>query len=211
MRRDGHGAREEEAARFSLLARRGASPQFIACAKRRLPRGWWAGSRLITGRRSARFRRRRRNRPFGGAPHRAHRQSDGRPGSHPSSAALLGVEPGPPCTGVMRLPPARRKASSGWNPHAASLPGGLPLRDMACPPKAAGTAREDARWPRRMPASRSATPDRAPCCCERVPTRVRLRLGCGRALLRHSDGVAERVAPSARTPTAPQTSRRTAR
>ena len=42
---------------------------------------------------------------------------------------------------------------------------------MACPPRAAGTAREDARWPRRMPASRSPPclrgGDRSP---ERVAT-----------------------------------------
>ena len=61
-----------------------------------------------------------------GVPLGGHLQFVGRPGSHPSSAALLAVEPVPPCAGVTRLPPARRKASSGWNPRAASSGWGTP-------------------------------------------------------------------------------------
>ena len=58
----------------------------------------------------------------------------------------------------------------------------------------AATARAAPRWPRQMPASRSATSERASRRCERVPTRsaVVARSCCGRLSCRHA-GVAERV------------------
>ena len=120
-------------------------PAWVLSARRKSAaasaRCFLAPGHPITGRRSARFRRGRRNRHFVGAPLQARLQFTGRPGSHPSSAALLGVEPGPPCTGVVRLPPARRRASSGWNPHAASSLGGAyfgtwPVRGRPRPPRA---------------------------------------------------------------------------
>ena len=54
----------------------------------------------------------------------------GRPGSHHSSEDLLAVEPVPPCTGVTRLPPARRKPPRGGT-RAPPRRGRPLLRDRA--------------------------------------------------------------------------------
>ena len=163
--------------------------------------------RPLTGRRSARFRRRRRNRPFVGAPLEARLQFVGRPGSHHSSAASSRWNPFLPAP-----------ASCGSHPLVAEPPRG----GTRMPPHSPGGAHfgtGPARPRRRAPRAR---PRAGPVGCRlRVQRHPSVRLGGVSACLPtrrfrsgaprpvppcRASGVAERVAPSARTPTAPRSS-----